>query len=81
MCSGVKRNDDDDRIKGDLFWHCYGFGNLATYVHDSDCTPPPKNLVAISFCSFSKNRVKGNCLQKCMEVNTKYSKNNKFNKD
>ena len=40
-----------------------------------------KNLVAISFCSFSKKRVKGNCLQKCMEVNTKYSKNNKFNKD
>lgn len=36
VCSGVKRNDDDDRIKGDLFWHCYGFGDLATYVQD--CT-------------------------------------------
>ena len=33
-----EENDDDDRIKGDLFWLCYGFCNLATYVHDSDCT-------------------------------------------
>ena len=66
MCSGVKRNDDDERIKGDLFWFCYGFGNYLKPLM-SMIALSHKNLVAISFCSFGKKRVKGNCLRKFIE--------------
>ena len=65
MCCGVKRNDDDDdRIKGDLFWHCYG---LVTKPLMLRIALSHNNLEAISLRNFSKKRFKRNCLQKCIE--------------